>query len=60
MPLPYSYGTIEKLNTELQQMSEDLKEIIRVTNVSNKLSDRTDPVRLFDWKVCPFFLKEEC
>jgi hypothetical protein len=33
------------MDTELEQMSEDLKEIIRHINESNKLVDRTDPVR---------------
>jgi hypothetical protein len=54
------YMLAENVDTELQQMAEDLKEIIRHINESNKASDQTDPVMIiglllvslkFRWKV---------
>jgi hypothetical protein len=42
------YMLAENVDTELQQMAEDLKEIIRHINESNKASDQTDPVMIID------------
>jgi len=38
------YNMSVDINTQLQQMSEDLKEVIRHLNESNKALDRNDPV----------------
>ncbi|CAL8078146.1 unnamed protein product [Orchesella dallaii] len=38
------YGLTESVDTQLQQMAEDLKEVIRHINESNKTVDKSDPV----------------
>lgn len=38
------YMTVESLDTQLKQMSEDLKEVIVNLNESNKCQDQSDPI----------------
>lgn len=41
-----TYQMAETLDTQLKQMSEDLKEIIEHLNESNKLQELANPVRI--------------
>lgn len=40
----YTYRLAEKLDTQLKQMSEDLKEIIEHLNEANRAQDSSDPI----------------
>lgn len=45
----HTYQMAENMDTQLKQMSEDLKEIIEHLNESNKAEDSNDPVSRFHW-----------
>lgn len=48
----YRYELASNMDTQLKQMSEDLKEIIENLNERNRAQDSTDPVSYFSPYLC--------
>lgn len=50
----------ENMDTQLKQMSEDLKEIIEHLNETNRTQDTSDPVSYSTNNFCRYTLKDLC